>query len=92
MAKKRVTNFKYVPTPEEMEAMSICNDNGLRIFPLPQDNYGSRLKLHIYGDGYDQVGTQEYDGTKDVWYRAIYNRYVNLKEKENYVKKESESK
>lgn len=84
MAKKRETKFSYIPTPEEVKARSLCNKNGVVIYPIPQDNFGSRCKLHVYGDGYDVTGSQEYDSTKDVWYKAMYHRYVKLKEKECY--------
>jgi hypothetical protein len=85
MAKKtRVTKFEYTPSNEERKAMSLCNKNGLIIYPIPQNNFGSVYRLHVYGDGYDVVGSQEYDATKDVWYKAMYRQYVKLKEKENY--------
>ena len=84
MAKKRVVAFKYTPSPEEVKARSICNSHNLTIYPVPMNNFGSVYKLHIYGDGYDKMGSEEYDATKDVWYRAIYKLYVKLKEKENY--------
>jgi len=84
MAKKRETKFSYIPTPEEKKAEIICNNNGLRIYPIPQNNFGSIYKLQVFGDGYDVIGTQEYDATKDVWYKAMYHRYVKLKEKEQY--------
>jgi len=89
MAKKRETSFKYCPTKEELEAMSLCNENGLYIHPLPQDNVGHRIKMHVIGDGYDQTGTEEYNGLKDVWYKAVFYRYVKLKDKENYVKEKN---
>jgi len=84
MAKKREISFRYVPTPEEREAQSICNKNGLLIYPVPQNNFGSVVKLKVYGDGYNVLGSQEYDATKDVWYKAMYRQYFKLKEKENY--------
>ena len=77
MAKKRVPQFKYIPTPEEKKAMSLCNKNGLSIFPIPQNNFGSVFKLHIHGDGYNVTGSVEYDATKDVWYRLFINNTLN---------------
>ena len=85
MAKKeRVVKFTYHPTKDERKAQSKCYSHGLVIYPIPQNSHGSVVKLHIYGDGYDVVGSTEYDATKDVWYRVIYRQYVKLKEKEHY--------
>ena len=90
MAKKKVKKLKgYTPSPEAIRARGICNDHGLRIFPVPQNQRGTVYKLHVLGDGYDQLGSLEYDATEDVWIKAVFEQYIKLMKKENYDKKES---
>lgn len=84
--KKRVTKFDVAIQPEWLEAMKCCNANNVYVYPLALDQFGTKYKLHVTGDGYDQTGTQIYDSTKGEWIKAIFFRYFKLKEKEGYGK------
>ena len=87
MAKKRQTKFDYAPTIEEIKARSFCITEGIKVYPIPLDNAGTRLRLervipaHIRADRRRNVkqGEKVYDGLKSEWVDAMFKIYVKLK-------------
>jgi hypothetical protein len=76
MFKKRVTSFKYVPTPEEIKAMSVCNDNRQYVYPVP---IGNSYKLtYMRADGFKQTGKETYPDHTDQWYKKVFEIYLIL--------------
>ena len=90
MAKQRVVKFDYRPTKEEMEAMSICNDNDCYIYPLPLNDAGSQYRVCVSRPGMKnpafrlKTAPEVYDATKSEWCKRIFELYVLLKP--NYEK------
>lgn len=90
MAKKRVVKFKYQPTLEDRQAMSICHDNDCYIYPLPLDDAGSRYKLQVFRpekvNPKNRLKTDEkvYSSLTSDWYQKIFELYNHLKK--DYVK------
>lgn len=76
MAKKRVTKFQYTPTPEEVRAMSVCNDNRMYVYPVPSGN--TYRLTYMRADGFKQVGKETYSSDTDDWYRKIFQIYLIL--------------
>ena len=96
MAKKsRTLAYAYKPTAEDIEAMSICNDNHCFIYPLPLDDAGTRYRLQVYRptkvNPKNRRKTDEkvYESTKSGWYQKIYELYNHLKK--DYVKEEKKT-
>lgn len=68
--------FNYTPNKSELEAMSMCNDNRITIYPVLIGNV--YVLTVMKANGFKQVGKQSFDTRKDGWIKKIFELYLIL--------------